>query len=54
MNIYELNNLITSIENPKHAGHDLLDFYLNMRVELMKTLSSGIQNILDESFKEVY
>ena len=49
MNIYELNNLIASIENPNHAGHDLLDFYLNMRVELMKTLSKGVQAIIEAS-----
>ena len=47
MNIYQLNNLIAQISNPSHDGHGMLDFYKNMRKDLMKTLSKGIQEIID-------
>jgi len=46
MNIYELNKLITTIEDPSHFGHDMLDFYLNMRRELMAKLSKDINEII--------
>jgi len=44
MNIYQLNNLIAQLEKENHG---MLDFYKNMRKDLMKTLSKGIQEIID-------
>mgnify|MGYP003118469654 CR=1 FL=1 len=46
MNIYELNRLISTIEEPNSPMHDMLDFYLNMRKNLMAELSKGVNEII--------
>ena len=46
MNIYELNRLISTIEEPNSPMHDMLDFYLNMKKNLMAELSKGVNEII--------
>jgi hypothetical protein len=47
MNIYELNNLISALENEnKESNTDLLGFYYKKRKELNATLSQKINKLL--------
>lgn len=47
MNIYGLNKLISELEQDKKRFADLLPFYYQMRKDLMKKLSKGIQGIIN-------
>lgn len=51
MNIYELNDMIHRLETnpPSYMGDctELIGFYKKKRKELMKTLSVGIQKIIN-------
>lgn len=51
MNIYQLNDLIRRLRDPNHPVHDMLDFYIEQRKELMKSLSQGILEILNKNLK---
>lgn len=51
MNIYQLNDLIGRLRDPKHPVHDMLDFYILRREELLKTLSAGVRDIINTNLK---
>ena len=51
MNIYRLNKLIAELETDKKRFADLLPFYYQMRKDLMKKLSKGIQTIINRDKK---
>ena len=51
MNIYQLNDLIGRLRDPNHPVHDMLDFYIERRSELLKTLSKGISEIIKQNLK---
>jgi hypothetical protein len=46
MNIAELDNLITHLQNTPAEHTDLIKYYQNKRVELVAKLGNKINNIL--------
>jgi len=51
MNIFDLNKLISAIENGDGTMKNMLPFYRNMKKDLMKKLSTGIQEIINQGKK---